>query len=191
MMADALPWENIRAFRVLTLLKEAVGLWHWRHPEMMGILSREHPVKIQGLSPSLLFAPSIAHLASSLSLSISQRGHGRKVSMMPPGTEKNHPSVHLHLCVCVSGCMIDLICTRSLCVCVFVKLKIMYRRVGGWPHSGLCRTLSGLSDRLQPGRCAGLMWCDEHFASPPVVSSLREISNISTESLWDLLQGVQ
>ena len=59
MMREKLPWENNQAIRFLELLKEAVGFWHRRHIEMIRVLPMEHPVKIQGPTPSLIFAPSL------------------------------------------------------------------------------------------------------------------------------------
>lgn len=128
-MADELPWENIRAVRVLELLKEAVGLWHWRHTAMMGVLPREHPVKIQGLSPSLIFAPSNAHPALSLPLSEVTAEKFQWCPRRRPGN--NHPSVHLHLYVCIRAhdwpyvhivlvCLCFRPCEDHVCTCTWL-----------------------------------------------------------------------
>lgn len=160
-MADELPQENNRAVRVLELLKETVGLWHWRHTEMMGDLPREHPVKIQGLSPSLIFAPSNAHLAPSLPLS---EVTAEKFQWCP-----RRLRIIIQVCICIYVCvskrMIDLMCAQSLCVCGLVHVKITYGRVGGWPLGGLCRRLAGLSDPPLVGRCTlshpdQAVWCE-------------------------------
>lgn len=96
--------------------KEAVGLWHWRHTEMMGVLPGEHPVKIQGLSHFFFFAPSNAHLAPSLPLS---EVTAEKFQWCP-----RRPRIIIQVCVCIyvsaSERMIDLMCAHSLCVCVFL-----------------------------------------------------------------------
>ncbi len=133
-MADELPWENIRADWVLELLKEVVGLWHWRHTEMMGLLPGEHPVKIQGLSLSLILAHSKAHPAPSLPLS---EVTAEKFQWCP-----RRLRVIIQVCICIYVCvskrMIDLMCAQSLCVCVCVHVRNTYGRVGGWPLGGLC-----------------------------------------------------
>lgn len=127
---------------------------------MMGVLPREHPVKIQGLSPSLIFAPSNAHLAPSLPLS---EVTAEKFQWCP-----RRLRIIIQVCICIYVCvpkhMIDLMCAQCLCVCVFVYVWIMYGRVGGWPLCGLCRILTGLSDPLLVDRCTPLhpkqaVWC--------------------------------
>lgn len=160
--------ENIGTVRVLELLKQAVGLWHWRHTEMIVVLPREHPVKIQGLSLCLSFSLPLMLISLPLSEVMAEN-----FQWCP-----RRPRIIIQVCVCIYVCvskrMIDLMCAQSSCICLFVHVKLMYWRVRGWPLVGLCRTLAGSSDPLlhhfssQTGR---LMWSDKHFSLSPVISS--------------------
>lgn len=109
----------------------------------------------------LSFAPSNAHLAPALTLS---EVMAEKTQWRPM-----RPRIIIQVCICiyvyVSKRIIDLMCAQSLCVCVFVHVKIMYRCVGGWLLDGLScpcwviRTTADLSlyTFLHPKKAT---WCE-------------------------------
>lgn len=196
MMADKLPWENIRAVRVLELLKEAVGLWHRRHTEMMGVLPREHPVKIQGLSLSLIFTASNAHLAPSLPLSEVTAEKFQWCPRRRPGN--NHPSVHPHLCVCIRAHDWPYVQTTLVCLC-FHSYEV-HIRICMWLVDHSVASVSPSEGYQIP---AG--WLRHHFASQtawckticilasPLWLPLCKVSfnTIQTVSLWNSCQSTQ
>lgn len=175
MMADEFPWENIRAVRVLELLKEAVGLWHWRHTAMMGVLPREHPIKIQGLSLSLIFAPANAHLAPSLPLS---EVAAEKFQWCPRRPGNNHPSVHLHLCVWILAHYWPYVQTVLVFLSMWRSCMYMYvvdRPVASVTPSQGYQIPDGRLLHHFASQRGHLMRSNKHFSLSSVISSSKSI----------------